>query len=447
MSGRRSSSPATRSTRRCGGACSSSCCVLTVGVPRPLLARRAARRSRRSAGSTSGRPGVDAETLAGRDAARARDVRDALPRRRARRLPHARRRARRRRARPAAAARRPAARPRRLPRGPLPRRRGASAPPTSFAVYAAGRADHAARRAAGGRTASSCPGSSSPPRCAIVAALSLLGSVFLSATANGIAVFMVYGAGLVAGPARPDRRGDGLGDAASRSRARPRGRSRSRRSTRTRCTGSRPTPAGSPSSRSSSARSAARSREAGLPLWAARLPRRLAGAAASRSARAATSSEGQVTAVRDLLTRAVTARCARSRRRSPGIAADALLDLARAGVRLGERRVGSSAERQEGDEALVGAQEAQRARREPVSSRTIRVDRRSSRTAQGARPRRRPPRRAARGASARRRPRAPPRAIARSTASATACASSSDSSPGSFRWSETARRGADLRGR
>jgi ABC-type transport system involved in multi-copper enzyme maturation permease subunit len=33
----------------------------------------------------------------------------------------------------------------------------------------------------------------------IVAAISLLGSVFLSATANGIAVFMVFGAGLVAG--------------------------------------------------------------------------------------------------------------------------------------------------------------------------------------------------------------------------------------------------------
>ncbi len=34
---------------------------------------------------------------------------------------------------------------------------------------------------------------------AIIAALSLAGSVFLSATANGIAVFMVFGAGLVAG--------------------------------------------------------------------------------------------------------------------------------------------------------------------------------------------------------------------------------------------------------
>ena len=33
----------------------------------------------------------------------------------------------------------------------------------------------------------------------IITALSLLGSVFLSATANGIAVFMVFGAGLVAG--------------------------------------------------------------------------------------------------------------------------------------------------------------------------------------------------------------------------------------------------------
>jgi Cu-processing system permease protein len=34
---------------------------------------------------------------------------------------------------------------------------------------------------------------------ALVAALSLLGSVFLSSTANGIAVFMVFGAGIVAG--------------------------------------------------------------------------------------------------------------------------------------------------------------------------------------------------------------------------------------------------------
>ena len=34
---------------------------------------------------------------------------------------------------------------------------------------------------------------------ALIAAISLLGSVFLSATANGIAVFMIFGAGLVAG--------------------------------------------------------------------------------------------------------------------------------------------------------------------------------------------------------------------------------------------------------
>ena len=51
-------------------------------------------------------------------------------------------------------------------------------------------------------------------RSSILAALSLAGSVFLSATANGIAVFMVFGAGLVAGPARPDRRGARLGHAA-----------------------------------------------------------------------------------------------------------------------------------------------------------------------------------------------------------------------------------------
>src|SRR5207237_9734137 len=34
---------------------------------------------------------------------------------------------------------------------------------------------------------------------AIVAALSLLGSVFLSSIANGIAIFMIFGAGIVAG--------------------------------------------------------------------------------------------------------------------------------------------------------------------------------------------------------------------------------------------------------
>ena len=40
----------------------------------------------------------------------------------------------------------------------------------------------------------------------VIAALGLLGSVFLTATANGIAIFMVFGAGLLAGAPRPDRR-------------------------------------------------------------------------------------------------------------------------------------------------------------------------------------------------------------------------------------------------
>jgi Cu-processing system permease protein len=43
------------------------------------------------------------------------------------------------------------------------------------------------------------PGLQLAAATAVIAALSLLGSVFLSATANGIAVFMVFGAGLVAG--------------------------------------------------------------------------------------------------------------------------------------------------------------------------------------------------------------------------------------------------------
>ena len=43
------------------------------------------------------------------------------------------------------------------------------------------------------------PGLGLAAAVAIIAALSLLGSVFLSSTANGIAVFMVFGAGLVSG--------------------------------------------------------------------------------------------------------------------------------------------------------------------------------------------------------------------------------------------------------
>ena len=56
-------------------------------------------------------------------------------------------------------------------------------------------------RAAGGWSPDRlvAPGLELAGAVAIVAALSLLGSVFLTATANGIAVFMVFGAGLVAG--------------------------------------------------------------------------------------------------------------------------------------------------------------------------------------------------------------------------------------------------------
>jgi ABC-type transport system involved in multi-copper enzyme maturation permease subunit len=43
------------------------------------------------------------------------------------------------------------------------------------------------------------PGAELAAAVALVAGMSLLGSVFLSATANGIAIFMVFGAGLVAG--------------------------------------------------------------------------------------------------------------------------------------------------------------------------------------------------------------------------------------------------------
>jgi Cu-processing system permease protein len=56
-------------------------------------------------------------------------------------------------------------------------------------------------RAAGGWTPDRLvtPGLELAGAVSIVAAISLLGSVFLTATANGIAVFMVFGAGLVAG--------------------------------------------------------------------------------------------------------------------------------------------------------------------------------------------------------------------------------------------------------
>ena len=74
--------------------------------------------------------------------------------------------------------------------------------------------DHLGARRLVARPHRSSPRSASPPRSRSSCALSLAGSVFLSSTANGIAVFMVFGAGLVAGPARPDRRGARLRHAA-----------------------------------------------------------------------------------------------------------------------------------------------------------------------------------------------------------------------------------------
>ena len=68
----------------------------------------------------------------------------------------------------------------------------------------------------------------------IVIALSLLGSIVLSSTANGIAVFMLFGAGLVAGLLGTI--GHALNSHQVRKRRRSqRGRCPSRRSTRTRC--------------------------------------------------------------------------------------------------------------------------------------------------------------------------------------------------------------------
>ena len=101
-------------------------------------------------------------------------------------------------------------------------------------------------RAAGGPTASCCPALALASGVCVVAAISLLGSVYLSTIANGIAVLMVYGAGLVSGLlgqigyALPSQR------AAGRSAATPRGRCRSTRSTRRGCTRSPPTRAASP---------------------------------------------------------------------------------------------------------------------------------------------------------------------------------------------------------
>ena len=68
-----------------------------------------------------------------------------------------------------------------------------------LAVYFIAIVDHRADGALVARRASSGPASSSRGGVVVVIALSLLGSVVLSSTANGIAVFMLFGAGLVAG--------------------------------------------------------------------------------------------------------------------------------------------------------------------------------------------------------------------------------------------------------
>ena len=79
----------------------------------------------------------------------------------------------------------------------------------------------------------------------MIAAMSLLGSMFLSSTANGIAVFMLFGAGLAAGLL--GQIGDALAVQTLEDVAKVSSwRFRSRRSTRLGCTGSRRTRAASP---------------------------------------------------------------------------------------------------------------------------------------------------------------------------------------------------------
>ena len=118
--------------------------------------------------------------------------------------------------------------------------------------------DHRRASSTGGRTGCSCPRSRWRVGVAVIAALALGGSVVLSSTANGIAIFMLFGAGLTAGLLGPDRRGAELGHARERLAHRvvgaavrgalPDGAERR----------SRPTRSASPASRSTSARSAAR---------------------------------------------------------------------------------------------------------------------------------------------------------------------------------------------
>ena len=119
------------------------------------------------------------------------------------------------------------------------------------------------------------------------------------------------------------------------------------------------------------------------------------------------------------------------------LAPDALLDLARVRMRLGEGALGSMPEREEGDETLVGAEEAELARLGPVASRTMA---RTAAASSSSSPRDRALRgRLGERLEMRLHPSTSGRAarIASSTSSATSWASASGSEPGSFRWSET----------
>ena len=83
--------------------------------------------------------------------------------------------------------------------GALRRRRGALAPPTSSLVYLAAWAITRRDRPLVARPPARARPWRWPSAVAIIAALSLLASTLLSVTAQGIVVFMVFGAGLTAG--------------------------------------------------------------------------------------------------------------------------------------------------------------------------------------------------------------------------------------------------------
>ena len=110
---------------------------------------------------------------------------------------------------------------------------------TSSSSTRRGRGDRR-RSATGGRATPSARACASPRAVVVVAALALLGSIFLSANANGIAVLMVFGAGLLGRAARLGRRRAELEHAADDREHRRRGCCPSRRSTATRCACSSP---------------------------------------------------------------------------------------------------------------------------------------------------------------------------------------------------------------